>query len=158
MLTQTLLEGLDITTFGTALPPLLVVRTRMSQAGTRATARADAIALELALPTDHTCQALGLGHARVIDHSIAGSGHGFVFLAGTARPFVAPGADFRRARHGEFSRCLISLAVEVEALGEGFAARNCRLWSDPSGRRKEDGLQNSPEFGVTEGWESRRGP
>lgn len=62
----------------------------MAESGAGAATRSEAIALELALSANHACQALGLGHARVIGHCV-------ILLA-----IVAAVGITRRARH--FSR------------------------------------------------------
>jgi hypothetical protein len=51
--TQTLLQRLDITSLGSALPPLFIIGAHMSQAGTGATAGSHAIALKLSFPAYH---------------------------------------------------------------------------------------------------------
>lgn len=92
MLTQTLLEGLDITALGAALPPLLIIGTRVSQAGACATAGSHSIALELALPTNHTGQSLRFGDVRIVGDGFAGGGRGVIVTVGAVRSFGASGA------------------------------------------------------------------
>lgn len=65
-LTQSLFEGLDISSLGTALSPLFVIGARVTQSRACATAWTNSIALELALPANHACQPLRLGNTGVV--------------------------------------------------------------------------------------------
>jgi len=65
---QSLLQSLDVTTLRTTLPPLFVVGASVTKTGAGTAARPDSIALELALPTYHTCQPFWLGNARIIGY------------------------------------------------------------------------------------------
>lgn len=122
-LTQSLLEGLDITALGTALSPLLVVGAGMSQAGAGAAAGADAVALELALPAYHACQSLGLGDARVVGDGLSGRRRVVSVRIGAPGALLAgAGADavVGRIHHGDGAGFLQQAVLEQRRMVEGL--------------------------------------
>lgn len=99
VLTQSLLQRLDVAALGAALPPLLVIGTVVSKSRAGAAAGPNAIALELAFPADHAGEALGLGDAGVVWVRIAR--RGVVVVRAVLVAAVARRAVVRGFGHGE---------------------------------------------------------
>lgn len=99
ILTQSFLQRLDVAALGTALPPLLVIGTVVSESRAGAAAGPDTVALELAFPADHAGEALGLGDAGVVWVRVAR--RGAVVVRAVPVAAVARRAVVRGVGHGE---------------------------------------------------------
>lgn len=88
--TQALFQSLHVATLGAALPPLLIIGTRVTESGASATAGADAITLQLAFPTYHASQTLRFRYGSILRNvvvPVAVADSGVDVVGGALRPF-----------------------------------------------------------------------